>query len=101
SVITSRGNFDCQYLIGADGPRSRVAQVCGLGTNRRFLVGVEAEFEGVRGIDTQRLHCFLDSKLAPGYLAWAVPGVHGITQVGLACQRGQTPPLDAFIARIS
>ena len=43
---------------------------------------------------------FLDSRLAPGYIAWVVPGF-GITQVGLAATRGHRIDLDAFIERIS
>lgn len=40
--------FGARFLVGADGPRSRVAREFGLGVNLEFLVGVEAEFEGVR-----------------------------------------------------
>ena len=86
-------------LVGADGPRSTVARMSGLGINRRFLSGVEHELTGVRGVE-ERLHVFLDSELAPGYIAWVVPGV-GITQVGLASRRPGRPRLDAFMRRIS
>jgi flavin-dependent dehydrogenase len=94
-----RGERRAPILVGADGPRSRVARRAGLGLNRRFLTGVEAELEGVQGVD-DRLHVFLDSALAPGYIGWVVPGV-GITQVGLASIRPGGPPLDAFIQRVS
>lgn len=86
-------------LVGADGPRSAVARAAGLGRNRRFLTGAEVELDGVRGVE-DRLHVFLDPRLAPGYIAWVVPGV-GITQVGLAGSRPGRPPLDAFLDRIS
>ena len=81
--------LDCsaRFLIGADGARSSVATDQGFGVNRRFLAGVEAEMEGVGGVDEDRLHVFLDSKIAPGYIAWVVPGVNGITQVGMAAVR--------------
>jgi len=92
-------DLEARWIVGADGPRSSVARAAGLGSNTRFLVGVEAEFEGVRGIHPDRLHCFLDSHLAPGYLAWAVPGVHGI-QVGLACSPPAIPNLDRCVARL-
>ena len=91
------GARDGAFLVGADGPRSRVARTVGLGINREFLTGVEAEFEGVRGVDESVLHCFLDPALAPGYLGWVVPGV-GITQVGLACRR---PRLEPFLRKVS
>lgn len=93
-------NLGARWVVGADGPRSRVARWARLGVNTRFLVGVEAEFTGVGGIDADRLHCFLDSRIAPGYLAWAVPGVHGI-QVGLACRRPHLPDLDRCLRQLS
>ena len=86
----------CRYLVGADGPRSAVARDFGLGRNREMLSGIEVELQGVRGVDEDRLHCFLDSELAPGYLGWVIPGVGGITQVGLACRRPFHPDLRAF-----
>jgi flavin-dependent dehydrogenase len=85
-------------LVGADGPRSRVARHAGLGVNRRFLSGVEAELEGDVDLE-ERLHVFLDSKLAPGYIGWVVPGV-GVTQVGLAARDPARPDLDRFIERV-
>ncbi|MBI1386813.1 MAG: NAD(P)-binding protein [Rhizobiales bacterium] len=87
-----------RYLIGADGARSRVARTFGLGRNTRFLVGVEAEYEGLAKVDQRFLHCFLDSRLAPGYLGWVAPGPT-VTQVGLAVHDRARPDLAAFEAR--
>ena len=98
-IVIDKPAILARYLVGADGARSPVARCFGLGTNSRMLVGVEAEFEGVGGIDPDRLHCFLDSRLAPGYIGWAVPGV-GVTQVGLAGRLGEKPSTDALIARL-
>ena len=92
------GERRARIVVGADGPRSRVARRFGLGVNRAFLAGVEAELEGVEGV-ADRLHVFLDSRRAPGYIGWIVPGV-GITQIGLACRRPFRPDLDAFIERV-
>lgn len=78
-----------RYLVGADGGKSRVAQSFGLGRNRHFLIGAEAEFDGLGGLDPRFLHCFIDSRLAPGYLGWAVPGVRG-AQIGLAATLART-----------
>jgi digeranylgeranylglycerophospholipid reductase len=74
-----------QYLVGADGARSAVAKHFGLGQNSEHLIGMELEFAGHSHVDERFLHVFVDSELAPGYIAWIVPGV-GITQVGLACR---------------
>src|SRR5258707_1275146 len=71
-----------------------------LGRNTEFLVGVEAEVTGLRGLDPDRLHCFLDARMMPGYIGWAFIGVGGIAQVGLACRRPTRPDLDAFMKRL-
>jgi flavin-dependent dehydrogenase len=97
-VTWDGGRAGARWLVGADGPRSRVARAFGLGVNRDFLVGAEWEFEGVGGVDPERLHVFLDPRLAPGYIAWVVPGVRA-TQVGLAGRIA--PRVDAFIERVS
>ena len=94
-----------RYLVGADGPNSRVARNLGLGLNQRFLFGVEHEFEGVEIAAPDKLHCFIDRKLAPGYIGWVVAGV-GVVQVGLARRvRDAQPAADvamaAFLDKIS
>lgn len=91
-VVLSDHDLCARFLVGADGPHSAVARAFGLGTNRRFLAGVEAEVDGVTDLP-DALHCFLDSRIAPGYLAWVVPGV-GVTQVGLATRLPARPRLD-------
>ena len=125
-----------RFVLGADGARSAVARCFGLGRNRRFLVGVEAELDlsfahvhsrskngvaslayvgepastpdrvggrlspehALAGLDARFLHCFIDRRLAPGYLAWVAPGPR-VTQVGLAVSGGRRPDLAAFLAR--
>jgi flavin-dependent dehydrogenase len=71
-----------RYLIGVDGPHSRVAKALGLSRNTRFLYGIEHEYQGAR-MAPDLLHCFVDRKLAPGYIGWALDGV-GVSQIGLA-----------------
>ena len=74
--------LETRYLIGADGPFSRVAKALGLSQNREFLFGVEHEYADA-DMERNYLHCFLDRQLAPGYIGWAIAGV-GAAQVGLA-----------------
>ena len=61
-----------RFLVGADGARSRVAAALGLDENREWIVGVEEVLENVPLEGRPRFHCFLDPRLAPGYLGWAV-----------------------------
>jgi len=93
------GDLHASFLIGADGAKSQVAQAFGLGENRRFLAGLEIECEPLEGVDSRFLHCFADSEIAPGYIAWMVPGV-GATQIGLAASRPARPDLGALLKRL-
>ena len=61
-----------RYVIGGDGARSRVAQDLGLDENREWIVGVEDVIEGARLEGPPQFHCFIDPRIAPGYLAWVV-----------------------------
>ncbi len=88
--------LSARLLVGADGATSAVGRLFGLDANRRFLGGVEFELEPEPALDGRFLHCFLDSELAPGYIAWAAPGV-GVTQVGLAARHGVRPDARAFL----
>ncbi len=59
-----------KVLVGADGAQSRVARDLKLDENKEWIVGYEEVFQNVTLDGDARLHCFLDAKLAPGYLAW-------------------------------
>jgi digeranylgeranylglycerophospholipid reductase len=85
-----------RYILGADGARSAVARHFGLGTNTRFLTGLEGEYVGLSDADPRFLHCFLNSALAPGYLAWVAAGPVA-AQAGLAVGPGRRPDLRAFL----
>ncbi|KQW54536.1 NAD(P)/FAD-dependent oxidoreductase [Variovorax sp. Root411] len=80
--VTQGACITATYLVGADGPHSRVAKALGLSRNTRFLYGVEHEYQGAR-MAPGLLHCFVDRQLAPGYIGWALEGV-GVSQIGLA-----------------
>jgi flavin-dependent dehydrogenase len=70
TIRFSKGEVTTRYLIGADGARSRVARDLKLDENKEWIVGVESVFENARLDGPPRLLCFLDPKLAPGYIAW-------------------------------
>jgi len=59
-----------KVLVGADGANSRVARDLKLDENKEWIVGYEEVFHLTNSNNEPRLHCFLDAKLAPGYLAW-------------------------------
>lgn len=75
SIVTLEKNgerYECRarVLVGADGAGSRVARDLGLDENKEYIVGYEEVYSDVPLEGVPRLHCFLDSRLAPGYLAW-------------------------------
>jgi digeranylgeranylglycerophospholipid reductase len=96
--VFSGVNISARHIFGADGAKSAVARHFGLGQNKRFLTGIEGEYIGLDKADPRFLHCFLDSKLAPGYLAWVAPGP-SVYHAGLATGPGHRPHLRAFLKR--
>lgn len=84
-----------RYLVGADGTTSRVAEALDLDRNREWIVGVEEVFEGVPLEGPPIFHCFLDPKIAPGYLAWAVHDGEQV-HIGVGGYAAQFDPVKAL-----
>jgi len=91
-------NISAFHILGADGAASEVARHFGLGRNSRFLSAIEVEYEGLRA-DARFLHCFLDNRLSPGYMAWVAPGPSAF-HAGLAGGPGRRPHLLRFLRKI-
>jgi flavin-dependent dehydrogenase len=89
-----------RFIIGADGARSTIAAQLGLDANRELLTGVE---EIVPPISREPvLHCFLDPRFAPGYIAWVANDGHE-AHVGVAGNRrgwNASAALQAFRASL-
>jgi flavin-dependent dehydrogenase len=64
--------LETRFLVGADGANSQVARDLGLDSNTEWLVGWESVHHRVPLAGAPALHCFLDPRVAPGYLAWVV-----------------------------
>lgn len=71
-----------RLIVGADGPRSRVAQWKGLPGPQKLLLGLQtvAPYEPDR---EDGVSVFLGSTLAPHFFAWAVPERPGSARIGL------------------
>jgi digeranylgeranylglycerophospholipid reductase len=61
-----------RFLVGADGPLSRVAEVSGLHRNQGFLAGAEWIVEGASP-PSRTFSLIFDRTLSPGYCAWLAP----------------------------
>ncbi|MEO8435538.1 MAG: NAD(P)/FAD-dependent oxidoreductase [Pyrinomonadaceae bacterium] len=84
-----------RYLVGADGASSRVGKGLGLDTNQEWIVGVEEVLTSVPLAGPPRLHCFLDPRIAPGYLAWVVHDGEEV-HIGVAGYPSRFDPLPAL-----
>jgi flavin-dependent dehydrogenase len=95
-TFTRNGNtqrIGARFVVGADGARSTVAEQLGLDRNRELLVGIE---EVVPPVSRERvLHCFVDPRLAPGYIAWLANDGHE-AHVGVAGYRDRWDPAKAL-----
>ncbi len=100
NIHIDQHKMSTRFMVGCDGAESRVARNFRLDTNEHFLFGIEAIYKGVENIKDDLVHVFLDSALAPGYMAWLIPGI-GVTQIGLAVRTPNLPEIDNFIAKIS
>jgi flavin-dependent dehydrogenase len=100
---SSTRSVTTRYLIGGDGARSRVARDLKLELNREWIVGIESVFEGAHVDGPPRLLCFLDPKLAPGYIAWiAHDGEETHLGVGGYASRFDPPSaLETFRSRVT
>ncbi|MEM4254084.1 MAG: NAD(P)/FAD-dependent oxidoreductase [Candidatus Woesearchaeota archaeon] len=72
---------NCDILIGADGPLSKVAETSGLGKNKKFYVGQQATIQAEYnpGVFTVWF-----GSIAPGFFAWSVPESRELSRVGVA-----------------
>jgi flavin-dependent dehydrogenase len=71
TIVTDRQTIEARFVIGADGARSSIARALALDVNREVLVGVEEVLPTAHPKEPE-LHCYLDPRLAPGYIAWLV-----------------------------
>jgi flavin-dependent dehydrogenase len=82
-----------RFVVGADGARSAVARQLGLDRNLEMLVGLEDIVE--TSPRPPALRCYLDPRLAPGYIAWVVED--GATaHIGVAGYRNRFNPARAL-----
>ena len=73
-------------IIGADGVRSNIAQMAGLGQVQKVLSGIQIEAPYFSN-DTDFVELFMGSQ-APGFFGWTVPVSEKISRIGLAVPTG-------------
>ncbi len=98
AVVTDRGRYRTQVLIGADGAESRMARWLGIDRPRRWMVALEGEV-GVVG-DPLKGEAIVDLSIPQGY-AWVFPKGDryniGIGSFDPRCARGLRERLRSFV----
>jgi flavin-dependent dehydrogenase len=98
-----RREVRARFIVGADGAVSRVARDLGLDENREWIVGVEEVYRAPENDHPPAFHCWLDPRIAPGYLAWVVSDGEEI-HVGVGGYADRFAPAEAmreFRGRVS
>jgi digeranylgeranylglycerophospholipid reductase len=95
SGAPERIELRARMLVGADGARSRVAQVMELDRNERMLAGAEWLVEGVELPDREAFYLLMDAELAPGYCAWLAPH-DDIVAFGVAGRQREFKPNESL-----
>jgi len=92
---------EAKVVIGADGPRSRVAAWAKLPSPAELLLGLQAMVR-YEPAEPDFIEVFFDQELAPGFFAWVVPAEEGIARVGLATHqiRGSSDFLKRFLEKL-
>jgi len=92
---------EARVVIGADGPKSRVAAWAKLPPPSEFLLGLQA-MARYEPEEPDFIEVFFDQELAPGFFAWVVPAEEGIARIGLATHqmKGASVFLKKFLEKL-
>ncbi|MBS3097667.1 NAD(P)/FAD-dependent oxidoreductase [Candidatus Woesearchaeota archaeon] len=78
------------YLVGADGPLSRVAKSCGLFSKREFMTGLQVRVE-LKNENCIEFYPFI------GNFAWIVPEGDDVVRLGVASYKNVKKDFDCFL----
>jgi digeranylgeranylglycerophospholipid reductase len=83
-------------VVGADGPRSRIADWLALGQPSQFVAAAQVELEE-HSLD-DGVEVYIGESVAPGFFGWRVPAQEGVVRVGLAVAPPRRPGV--FLERL-
>ncbi|MDY6930767.1 MAG: NAD(P)/FAD-dependent oxidoreductase [Halobacteriota archaeon] len=69
-------------VIGADGVRSKIAKLSGLGDVKKIIPAVQIEGR-YKARDPSFVEMFVGDKIAPGFFAWCIPTEENMARIGL------------------
>ncbi|MDY6864571.1 MAG: NAD(P)/FAD-dependent oxidoreductase [Halobacteriota archaeon] len=74
--------INASVVVGADGVRSKIAKLSGLGNVKKILPA--AQIEGrYKARDSRFVEMFVGDKIAPGFFAWSIPTEENMARIGL------------------
>lgn len=91
-------NIEAKVVIGADGVRSSIARMAGLGQVKKILPGIEIEAP-YKSPDAEFVELFVGSQ-APGFFGWAVPLDQNIARIGLAIDSRSSENASVHLERL-
>jgi geranylgeranyl reductase family protein len=83
-------NIEADLLVGADGYKSRVGKMAGIGPAKDHIRGIQVDL-GVKMDDQSMVEVHIGQKVAPGFFAWVLP-CGEFTRVGLGVSDGSGTP---------
>ena len=110
NILKVRGkeNVTCAIVIGADGPKSVIAQSIGNSysvPNRDLSTSLQYQMNGI-SVDPSIVEMHFGEQIAPGGYAWIIPKGDGVANVGIGMRRNHANPnthlreyLDYFVRK--
>jgi geranylgeranyl reductase family protein len=71
-VTASNKILTCKCVIGADGPFSKIRDVCGFPKPKEFIRGIGAIVSNI-SLHPDFVEIFIGERIAPGFFAWMIP----------------------------
>lgn len=93
-------SIDADLLVGADGYKSKVGRIAGIGPARDLVRGIQVDLD-MKAEDQSMVEVHIGQKVAPGFFAWVLP-CGDFTRVGLGVSDGNETPntyLTAFLKK--
>ena len=89
-VALKEDRVEANVVIDAEGCSSAILKQTGLeGLKASMTVrGIQAEVDGLEGVDEDMVEVYLGRNVAPDFFAWIIPRKDGTAKVGLATSTG-------------
>ncbi|MDW5561920.1 MAG: NAD(P)/FAD-dependent oxidoreductase [Methanomassiliicoccus sp.] len=82
--------INADLLVGADGYKSRVSKLAGIGPAKEHVRGIQVDLE-MHLEDQTMVDVHIGQKVAPGFFAWVLP-CGDFTRIGLGVSEGNDTP---------